>query len=81
MISNKNMKQRKLIWRLCKWGVVLLSIITFTPLVIPAHIYLPKVLGLPYTLWMGMLLSFGYTVLILIGIRVHPGATNKEKKL
>ncbi len=74
------MKQRKLIWKLCQWGVVFLSIITFTPLVIPANTYLPKVLGLPYTLWMGILLSLGYTVLILIGITVHPGATDKENK-
>ena len=74
------MKQRKLIWKLCQWGVVLLSVITFTPLVIPAYTYLPEIFGLPYTLWMGILLSLGYTVLILIGIRVHPGATQNDKK-
>jgi hypothetical protein len=75
------MINRNIIWKLCQWGVLLLSIITFTPLVIPENIYLPELFGLPYTLWMGMLLSFCFTCLILIGINVHPGATkNKEKK-
>jgi len=72
------MKHRKLIWRICQVGVVFLSIITFTPLVIPKYTYLPELFGLPYTLWMGMLLSLCFTILIFIGIRVHPGATKNE---
>jgi len=75
------MKHRKRIWRFCQWGVVFLSVITFTPLVIPANTYLPKLFGLPYTLWAGMLLTLGYTVLILIGISVHPGATQNNKNI
>lgn len=74
------MKRRKLIWILCQWGVVLLSVITFTPLVIPENTYRPELFHLPYTLWAGILLSLGYTVLILIGIRVHPGANQKDKR-
>ena len=73
------MKKRKLIWTLCQLGVVLVSIVTFTPLVIPQNTYLPELFGLPYTLWMGMLLSFCFTCLIFIGIKVHPGASKNGK--
>ncbi|MFC2126728.1 hypothetical protein ACFLU5_18230 [Bacteroidota bacterium] len=74
------MKNKKLIWRFCQLGVIILSIITFTPLVIPKNIHLPELFGLPYTLWMGMLLSLCFTSLILIGIRIHPGATKNEQE-
>ncbi len=73
------MKQRKLIWKFCQLGVIFLSVITFTPLVIPENTYLPELFGLPYTLWTGMVLSLCFTVLIFVGIKVHPGANKKEK--
>jgi len=75
------MKNSKLIWRICQLGVILLSIITFTPLVIPVNIHLPELFGLPYTLWMGMLVSLCFTCLILIGIRVHPRANKNDEEL
>ena len=74
------MKNRKLIWKFCQLGVVILSILTFTPLVIPKNIHTPELFGFPYTLWMGMLFSLCFTILILIGINVHPGANKNEEE-
>ena len=62
-----------LYWRLCCAGMVLLSILTFTPLVIPAGVYEPVVLGLPRSLWAGMLVACAMVLLIFIDSRVHPG--------
>ena len=68
------MRKHRLLWKFCQLGVVVLSIITFTPLVIPENTYRPELFGLPYTLWVGMLLSMFFTLLIFIGITVHSKA-------
>ncbi len=75
------MKKQKLLWKFCQLGVVALSIVTFTPLVIPKNTFRPELFGLPYTLWVGMLLSICFVLLIFIGISVHPGAKKEEEKL
>ena len=75
------MRHRKIAWKLCQLGVLCISIITFTPLTIPKNSHLPELFGLPYTLWVGMLLSLGFISLIFIGIRVHPGAAEKEDEI
>ena len=75
------MKKQKLLWKFCQLGVVALSIVTFTPLVIPENTFRPELFGLPYTLWVGMLLSICFTLLIFIGTAVHPGANKEEEKL
>ena len=61
----------KNLWKFTRAGVIILSILIFTPLVIPANEYNPKLIGLPYTLWTGILAYFGYVALILIGIFAH----------
>jgi Ca2+/H+ antiporter len=61
----------KLIWKSARLGVILLSILIFTPVVIPKNEFKPEVIGLPYTLWVGILVYFAYVALILIGIRAH----------
>lgn len=56
--------RRRLYWRLCYGGIILLSVLTFSPLVIPPGTYRPMVLGMPYTLWVGILvavLTVGFT--------------------
>jgi hypothetical protein len=75
------MKKQKRIWFICQLGVVVLSILTFTPLVIPYKRHLPELFGLPYTLWVGMLISLCFIVLILLGVRVHPIAMKKKDDL
>jgi hypothetical protein len=48
-------------------------ILIFTPLVVPANKSLPFVLGMPYTLWMGLAASFVLLMLTIFGSWVHPG--------
>ena len=59
-------------WKLCCIAVVLLSLVCFTPLVVPAHEVEPVFYGLPRTLWAGLLAYAGFVVLIFIGTRVYP---------
>lgn len=61
----------KNLWKFTRAGVIVLSILIFTPLVIPSNEYKPEVAGLPYTLWTGMVAYFGYVAFILIGIFSH----------
>lgn len=66
-------KPNKTYWHICIVAVVVLSIITFTPLVIPKGVYEPMVLGIPYTFWVTFLIMIIYVVLTFIGTRIHPG--------
>ena len=61
----------ELLWKTCRAGVIILSILIFTPLVTPKNIFRPEVLGLPYTLWMGILVYILFVALILLGIMAH----------
>ncbi|HSG32615.1 MAG TPA: hypothetical protein VLB82_13845 [Thermodesulfobacteriota bacterium] len=54
------------IWSCLSIIVIILAILAFTPFVIPYGITEPYVLGLPRTLWAGMLISiFIYLILLL----------------
>jgi hypothetical protein len=61
----------RLLWKSARLGVIILSVLIFTPIVIPANEFRPQFMGLPYTLWAGILVYFGYVFLILLGIRAH----------
>jgi hypothetical protein len=61
----------KKLWSFARLGVIILSILIFTPLVIPKNEFRPEFIGLPYTLWAGILAYFGYVALIMIGIYAH----------
>jgi hypothetical protein len=73
-----SLKPNTLYWRICIALALLLTIITFTPLVIPVGVYRPTLLGMPYTLWMTILITILYVVLTFIGSRVHPGRKDEE---
>ncbi len=66
------------LWRLCCAGAILLSVITFTPLVIRPGQIEPRLFGLPHTLWAGMLVAFGLVLLTLVGSLVHPARHEEE---
>lgn len=68
----------KRLWNFVRIGVIILSILIFTPLVIPKNEYKPEFLGLPYTLWVGILAYFGYVALIMIGIYAHSKVKKEE---
>lgn len=61
-------------------AALILVIITFTPLVIPYGTYKPMLLGLPYSLWMGILVSIGLVVLTFIATRVHSERESEDKE-
>jgi len=64
---------RKALWKFCCASVVFLGIMTFTPLFTPSGQSQPEVLGMPYTLWMGILLSLVMWVLTYVAVLNHPG--------
>lgn len=64
--------RRQLFWRLCYAAVVVLSVITFTPLVTPQGVFRPVLFGIPYTLWMGILITIGLVVLTFVATHVYP---------
>ena len=73
------MNKRKLkYWRICTLLVVILIILTYTPLIIPSGVYKPMILGIPYSLWTGFLITVVLVVLTYIGSRVHQGSDNEE---
>ncbi|MBN2030582.1 hypothetical protein JW824_10090 [bacterium] len=67
------MKSKKtLYWNLCILAMVILSIITFSPLVIPEGKFTPLVFGLPRTLWTGIVVYVFMVLFTYFGTRVHP---------
>ncbi len=61
----------KTIWLIIRILMITISIMVFTPLVIPKGVYAPMILGLPYTLWMGGLVYLSFLILMIIGVNVH----------
>ena len=60
-------------------SVILIIIVTFSPLVIAQGKVKPFLLGLPYTLWMGILLTIALVVITLIAGNVLPNDEEGEK--
>ena len=71
---------KKTLWLFCCISAVVIVILGFTPLAIPENIYLPKFLGMPYALWVSMLLSVLLVVLTVLGTLVHPGNSKSEEE-
>ncbi|MDN5202336.1 hypothetical protein QQ008_13200 [Fulvivirgaceae bacterium BMA10] len=67
-------------WRLCIIAVLLIALLTFTPLVTPLGIYEPMLLGLPYTLWVGICVAALLVFITYLGTKVHPGNTKKKEE-
>jgi hypothetical protein len=76
------MKKRKTTyWRICIAIVVMLILITFTPLIIPHGVYKPMLLGIPYSLWSSFLITCVLVALTYLGSKVHPGKDEEEEQL
>ncbi|MEM6628083.1 MAG: hypothetical protein AAF694_00345 [Bacteroidota bacterium] len=74
------MHQKKpFLWRLCCAGAILTSILSFSPLVLPPGVFTPKLGPVPYSLWMGILLTIFLVLLTYLGARVHPGHKEEGK--
>ena len=65
-------KRRRLYWHLCALAVLVLCIISLSPLVIPAGKIAPLVRGLPRALWAGIVIYWAVVVLTIIAARIHP---------
>ena len=66
-------------WRLCMLAVLILSVISFTPLVIPMGEYRPMLAGIPITLWAGGLVAFALVALTYLAGLLHPEAGKDEE--
>ena len=64
--------RRRLYWRICYLSAVFLAVLSFTPLVIPMGQYEPRLAGLPYTLWVGILVAIAFVVLTYAAGRLYP---------
>ena len=73
------MKLEKRIWTIVRIVLIVISILVFTPLVIPKGVYEPELFGMPYTLWVGMVIYFSFLCLILIGVSVHSKIFKEEE--
>jgi len=70
-------KRRKGLWKLTVIIAIALVALTFTPLVTPAGRHTPGLLNFPYTLWTGIIISLGLTLLTLLAAIFHPGSKNE----
>ena len=61
------------LWKLCKISIGVLIVLTFTPLFTPTGIYKPTFMGMPYTLWIGIVEAVILVGITWIGTQVHPG--------
>ena len=59
-------------WRITWIATVVLCIAAFTPLVIPAGTYEPMVAGVPYTLWVGILVTVALVFLTYAATQLYP---------
>lgn len=69
---------RRTLWRLCYLGVVVLSVLTFTPLVLPLGTHTPEMFGVPYTLWTGILVAVALVGLTYVATQVYPPERETE---
>lgn len=72
------MRNTKRIWKIVRIAIFGISILVFTPLVIPKGVYTPELFGMPYTLWVGMVVYVSFLSLILIGVSVHSKIFKEE---
>jgi hypothetical protein len=77
MQIRKEKKQKY--WRILRTVVLVVSLITFTPLVIPRGQIQPMLFGIPYTLWAGFVQTVVLVALTYLGTRVHPGLGEEEE--
>ncbi|MEL6254704.1 MAG: hypothetical protein AAFR87_22020 [Bacteroidota bacterium] len=63
-------------WRLCCAAALIVALLTFTPLITPNGVWEPRWMGMPYTLWTGILQALVLVGLTWLGTRLHP--SNKK---
>ena len=56
---------------LFRGALIVLALLTFTPVITPNGVYQPKLLGMPYTLWVGIIQALLLVFLTWLGTRVR----------
>lgn len=68
--------KRLKIWTATIWAFFVTALITFSPLIIPKGVSEPFILGLPRTIWAGLMVS----VIFLIITAIAAWASKPEQK-
>lgn len=71
--------KKRIAWWICCAAVLLLSVLTFTPLVMPLGVHEPTLLGVPYTLWTSILLTIALVGLTYWATQVYPPTDNRRE--
>jgi hypothetical protein len=74
-----DIKRKRRYWRTLRTVVLIIALLTFTPLVIPQGVKDPMLAGMPYTLWVGFLEAVVLVTLTYIGTKVHPGLDEEQE--
>ncbi len=73
-----NTTRKKILLRLLTIAALVLSCITFTPLVIPYGKHEPSLFFFPYTIWTGLIVALLLVLVTYLATRVHPGNEEDE---
>lgn len=73
-------ENRRRYWRATVGAVILVSALSFTPLVLNRDSAEPALFGLPHTLWAGMAVAFLLVLLTYLGARFHPDDEPTEER-
>ena len=63
---------KRRVWRACIVATCVLLAVTYSPLVLRAHVTEPWLFGLPRTLWASLLTAFGIVLVTAIAALVLP---------
>jgi len=72
------MVKKRLVLRLLDSLAMLAFIATFTPLVMPKNELSPALFGIPYTMWMGLLVSIFFVILAYLVSLLNKEKTNAD---
>lgn len=70
---------RRRAWNACIACAVVLFLFSFSPIVLSPENPAPALLGIPRTLWLGLLAYVGLVAVTYIGTRVHPDESDKPR--
>ncbi len=67
-------------WTVIKLATVLLCVFAFSPFVISPAVYTPYILGMPFSLGIGIIISLCLIVLVILGAYFAPPAESEEEE-
>ncbi len=61
------------VWKICCALVIIIAVLTLSPLVLSEGKHKPELMGMPYILWVGIAISLLLWVITYVGVLFHPG--------